>query len=250
MRFRPCIDIHDGKVKQIVGETLDDHKEVIENFVSTYSPSYYANLFKKNNLTGGHVIMLGKGNVDAALEALEAYPGGLHIGGGINADNALLFLNNGASHVIITSYIFPNGRFSLENLKHIVSLVGKEKLVIDLSCKEKNGKWLVAINKWKTTTDFELNSSNLKLLQSYCDELLIHAVDVEGKQSGFSEELVTHIAKNALIPITYAGGIRSIEDLENFYRISQGKIDFTIGSALDIFGGKLKFNDVLNFVAR
>lgn len=245
LKFRPCIDLHDGKVKQIVGETLND--AIIENFVSTYDSAYYAELFQRDGLTGGHVIMLGSGNEDAALLALSHYPNGLQLGGGITADNAAYYLKHGASHVIVTSYIFRDGRLNEENLSNIVNEVGKDRLVIDLSCKEKDGKWFVVTNQWKQFSEFEVNEANIRYLESYCDEFLVHAVDVEGKQSGVQQSLVRDLAKWTNIPTTYAGGARSLEDMELFRTLSNGKLDLTIGSALDIFGGNLSYTDVVKY---
>ncbi|MCR2805551.1 phosphoribosylformimino-5-aminoimidazole carboxamide ribotide isomerase [Paenibacillus soyae] len=245
MKFRPCIDLHDGKVKQIVGETLND--AIVENFVSTHDSAYYAELFKRDELTGGHVIMLGPGNEEAALRALQAYPGGLQIGGGITADNASTYLEKGGSHVIVTSYIFRDGQLNHANLDRIAAEVGKDRLVIDLSCKQKDGKWYVVTNQWKLFSDFEVNEANIRALESCCDEFLIHAVDVEGKQSGIQESLVRDLAQWVNIPTTYAGGARSIADMERFLELSGGKLDLTIGSALDIFGGKLSYEEVVRF---
>lgn len=243
MKFRPCIDLHDGKVKQIVGETLNSN--LVENFVSSYSSSYYATLFQKDKLTGGHVIMLGPNNESAALEALRQYPDGLQIGGGITASNAKQYLEAGASHVIVTSYIFKDGQLNWDHLHAILDVVGKEKLVIDLSCKAKDGRWYVVTNQWKQFSDFEVNEENIRHLEQYCDEFLVHAVDVEGKQSGIQQSLVEDLAKWVTIPTTYAGGARSLEDIALFHQISKGKLDLTIGSALSIFGGTLSYDEVL-----
>jgi phosphoribosylformimino-5-aminoimidazole carboxamide ribotide isomerase len=248
MKFRPCIDIHMGKVKQIVGETLQsDPSRVVENFVSQQTPDYYAAMYRADGLTGGHIIMLGPGNEAAAETALAAYPGGMQIGGGIRADNARRFLDMGASHVIVTSYIFPEAKLSLDRLEEIAAAVGKERLVIDLSCKEKDGKFYVVTNQWRTFSDFEVNAGGLALLAQYCDEFLIHAVDVEGKREGVQETLAARLAEWTPIPATYAGGVRSLADLERFRDLTGGRLDITIGSALDIFGGPLPYRDVVEF---
>lgn len=245
MKFRPCIDLHDGKVKQIVGETLNH--ALVENFVSGHDSDYYAKMFREDQLTGGHVIMLGPGNEEAATKALAAYPQGLQIGGGIKADNASRYLETGASAVIVTSYIFQGGRLQTQNLDAILAETGKDKLIIDLSCKEKDGKWFVVTDQWKVFSDFEVNPENIAYLESYCSEFLIHAVDVEGKQSGIQESLVADLAAWTTIPTTYAGGARSIADMERFHVLSEGKLDLTIGSALDIFGGKLPYTEVVAY---
>ena len=245
--FRPCIDIHNGKVKQIVGGTLSDLGKVVENYVSTKPPSYYANLFKKEKLVGGHVIMLGEGNQEAALEALKAYPGGLQVGGGITDANALFYLENGASHVIVTSYVFNHGEIHFEKLNRLKQIVSKEKLVLDLSCRLKDNKYYVVTNRWQTYTDYELNKENIELLEDYCDEFLIHGVDVEGKKQGIELNLVEKISQWATIPTTYAGGIKSFNDIKKINQIGQGRIHYTVGSALDIFGGNLKYQDIIRY---
>jgi len=245
LKFRPCIDLHDGKVKQIVGETLN--AEIIENFVSKQDSAYYAELFKKDALTGGHVIMLGGGNEEAAVRALAAYPGGLQIGGGITADNAAFYLEKGASHIIVTSYIFKDGQLNEDHLAKIVAEVGKDRLVIDLSCKEKDGQWFVVTNQWKQFSEFVVNQPNISFLEQYCNEFLVHAVDVEGKQSGIQQSLVRSLTDWVTIPTTYAGGARSIADMDQFNELSNGKLDITIGSALDIFGGQLSYEEVVAY---
>lgn len=248
MKFRPCIDIHQGKVKQIVGETLQaDASKVVENFVSERGADHFASLYKQDGLTGGHIIMLGDGNREAALSALRAYPDGMQIGGGITAENAAAYLSEGASHVIVTSYVFRDGRLQMDNLRRIVSEVGRERLVLDLSCKERDGKWYVVTNQWTTFSDLEVNEENVRELESYCDEFLIHAVDVEGKREGVQEKLAAKLAEWARIPATYAGGARSIGDLARFRELTGGKLDITIGSALDIFGGTLPYSEVVAY---
>ncbi|WP_332647267.1 phosphoribosylformimino-5-aminoimidazole carboxamide ribotide isomerase [Lysinibacillus sp. 54212] len=248
MQFRPCIDLHDGKVKQIVGSTLGhEDKQVIENFISEHDSTYFASMFQRDRLTGGHVIMLGSGNEDAALAALKAYRGGLQVGGGITASNAQKYIDAGASHVIVTSYIFHDGLLDMERLEGLVAAVGKEKLVIDLSCRNRDGKWYVVTDKWTKFSDFEVNASSIGMIEGYCDELLIHAVDVEGKRSGMQEELVADLAQWTSVPTTYAGGVRSLEDLRKFEQLSEGRLHVTIGSALDIFGGDLPYQQVVTY---
>ncbi len=248
LEFRPCIDLHDGKVKQIVGSTLGhEDQEVVENFISTHSSSYYAKMFAKDQLTGGHVIMLGSGNEEAAFAALSTYPGGLQVGGGINAKNAQQYIDAGASHVIVTSFIFHNGMLDLVRLEQLVTAVGKEHLVIDLSCRMRDGKWFVVTDKWTKFSDFEVNADSIAYIESFCDELLIHAVDVEGKKDGMQESLVRDLAAWTTIPTTYAGGVHSLDDLKKFQDIANGKLHVTIGSALSIFGGDLLYSDVVNY---
>jgi phosphoribosylformimino-5-aminoimidazole carboxamide ribotide isomerase len=238
-RFRPCIDLHDGKVKQIVGSTLRDAGEgPRENFVSEKPASWYAELYKRDGLSGGHVIMLGKGNEDAALSALRAYPGGMHIGGGIRPDNARKFLDAGASHVIITSYAFDDqARFREDRVREMVDTVGRDRLVLDLSCRATTDGWVVAMNRWQTMTDLIVDGDTFRRLSPCCDEFLIHAVDVEGKCEGIDEALVRCLGVWCDKPVTYAGGARSVTDLARTQELSAGKVDVTIGSALDIFGG-------------
>lgn len=246
MKFRPCIDLHQGKVKQIVGGTLtDDNADTKTNFESEYDSAYYAELYRRDKLTGGHVIMLGQGNEKAASEALAAYPGGLQVGGGISSDNALQWLDAGAAQVILTSYIFADGELKQERLDKIYKLVGRDKLVLDLSCRLRDGKYYIVTDRWQKFTKCEVNASILKQLADYCVEFLIHAVDVEGKQAGIDTELIKIMSEYSPVPAVYAGGVRSLDDIELIRRIGKGRIDFTVGSALDIFGGSLKYTDVL-----
>ena len=248
MEFRPCIDLHDGKVKQIVGSTLGhSDQKVVENFVSEHDAAYFAQLFKEHQLIGGHVIMLGPGNEEAAMLALRTYPGGLQVGGGIRAENAKQYIDAGASHVIVTSYIFNDGKLHMDRLEKLVEAVGKEKIVIDLSCRKRDGKWFVVTDKWTKYSNFEVNEETIAFIEQYCDELLIHAVDVEGKRSGMQEELVRDLSKWTTIPTTYAGGVRSLADLQQFQAISKNQLHVTIGSALDIFGGDLGFQEVVDY---
>ena len=253
-KFRPCIDLHDGKVKQIVGSSLSDSGAGLKtNFETDRSSSWFAELYKKDGIKGGHVIMLGKGNESAAKDALSAYPGGLQVGGGINAQNAMEYIQAGASHVIVTSWIFPEGKLDRERLAELVRVVGKEHLILDLSCKRTgfvDGKpqWKIATNRWQTIIDIEITKETLEDLAKSCDEFLVHAADVEGKQQGMDDDLIRFLAENSPIPVTYAGGAKSLEDLKHCKEISNGKIDLTIGSALDLFGGKgVKYDDCVKF---
>ncbi len=238
--FRPCIDLHDGCVKQIVGGSLtDDGAALRTNFVSAQPPEYYAALYRADRLSGGHVIMLGPGNTEAAHRALAAWPGGLQIGGGIHAGNAADWLDAGASHVIVTSWLFnPQGAFLPERLAAMVAAVGKDRLVIDLSCRRQSGGgWVVCMNRWQTRTSLEVTPAVLDALSGHCAEFLIHAADVEGQCQGMDEDLLRLLGNWGRIPLTYAGGARSLADLELAHDLSAGRVDVTIGSALDIFGG-------------
>ena len=237
--FRPCIDLHAGKVKQIVGGTLsDDGAGLQTNFESDRPAGYYADLYRKDALVGGHVIQLGPANDRAAREALAAYPGGLQIGGGIQPENASAWLEAGASHVIVTSWLFDdNGHFRAERLAALVAAVGKERLVLDLSCRVAGDGWVVAMNRWQTSTDLILDAATLRQLALSCDEFLVHAADVEGKCQGIDTRLVEFLGAHATIPVTYAGGVHAFNDLQTVHDLSGGKVDLTIGSALDLFGG-------------
>ncbi len=253
-RFRPCIDLHEGKVKQIVGGTLrDSGPGPIENFVASKSAAWFAAKYCEDALTGGHVIKLGPGNDAVAREALAAYPGGLQIGGGITADNAVSWIEAGASHVIVTSWLFDTeGRLLEDRLEQLVHRVGKEHVVLDLSCRRVSSTeaegWRVAMNRWQTLTEVAINRENLERLSHYADEFLIHAADVEGLCQGIDESLVEQMASLASLPMTYAGGVASIEDVERVRTASQGKVDVTVGSALDLFGGSgVRYDDLLRW---
>ena len=255
MKFRPCIDIHNGKVKQIVGGSLKDKgNEAVTNFTSELDAGFYAEQYKRDGLRGGHIILLNAKDSQyyeetrrQAMLALSVYPQGLQIGGGITAENAAEYLASGASHVIVTSYVFAGGKINWENLKRLSDTVGKEHIVLDLSCRKKDGKYYVVTDRWQTFTDTELTAQLLEELSQYCDEFLVHGVDVEGKATGVEVSLVQILAKWDGLPITYAGGIGSMSDLETFKQISGGKLDFTIGSALDLFGGNISYEIVKKF---
>lgn len=254
MKFRPCIDIHDGAVKQIVGGSLRD-SGANENYVSTQDASFYANLYKSKGINGGHVILLNKAGTNEyeltkkqALLALNTFPGGLQVGGGINEDNAKEFLNQGASHVIVTSYVFRDGIIDYDRLDRLVVAIGKEKLVLDLSCRKSGDNYYIVTDRWQKFTDTVLSKETMQKLETYCDEYLIHAVDVEGKSAGPDENLINMLSSYNGIKITYAGGVHSFEDLKVIKEITGGSIDVTIGSALDLFGGDMKFEDVINYI--
>jgi phosphoribosylformimino-5-aminoimidazole carboxamide ribotide isomerase len=239
-KFRPCIDLHEGKVKQIVGGTLSDHGPgPRENFVASAGAGEFAARFRDDELTGGHIIKLGPGNDEAAKEALAAWPEGMQIGGGIHAGNAAEWLQHGASHVIVTSSLFDQfHQFSEENLSEIVGAVGASKVVIDLSCRRTVAGWTVAMNRWQTLTDLQITPETLDRLAPFCAEFLIHAADVEGLCRGIDGDLVKVLGDWGGAPVTYAGGAASMEDVEKVQALSRGRVDITVGSALDIFGGK------------
>ncbi len=247
MKFRPCIDLHNGKVKQIVGGSLADGQEPETNFVSEKPPAWFSDLYKSDGLTGGHVIKLGTGNDAAAREALAAWPGGLQVGGGITADNAGEWLDAGAAQVIVTSSIFQNGQVDSNRLSRLVAAVGRERLVLDLSCRKQDGQYRVVTDRWQTFTQTTVDAEALSSLSESCCEFLVHGVDVEGKQQGMDEELIELLAAHAPIPCTYAGGVRSFHDLEKLNQAGGGRIDVTVGSALDLFGGTLPYRDVVEY---
>ena len=245
--FRPCIDLHEGKVKQIVGGTLGD-AGLRTNFVYEKSATWFAELYKRDGLFGGHVIMLGAGNETAARSALAAFPGGLQIGGGINAQNARGWLDAGASHVIVTSWVFREGRVDWARLDELVKKIGREKLVLDLSCRKRGGDYFVVTDRWQKFTELVVNGETLKKFSGCCAEFLIHAVDVEGLCRGIDRELVEKLGQWSPIPLTYAGGANSLADLEAVAKLGGGKVNLTIGSALDIFGGSgVKYEDCVKF---
>ncbi len=246
--FRPCIDLHEGKVKQIVGGTLAEERGGLRtNFVADRPAAWYAELYKRDRLAGGHVIMLGPGNEAEARAALAAYPDGLQIGGGVNADNARAWLDAGASHVIVTSWVFREGRVDWERLAKLIQTIGREKLVLDLSCRRRGENYFVVTDRWQKFSDLALGPDTLQNLARACAEFLIHAVEFEGLCRGIDRELVEKLAGWSSRPTTYAGGANSLADLEIVTRVGQGRIDLTIGSALDIFGGSLRYTDVVAF---
>ena len=253
MKFRPCIDIHNGKVKQIVGGSLLDKGDYAQdNFVSEKDGDFYAKLYKDAGLEGGHIILLNPAgsqyyeeDVRQACLALSAYPGGLQIGGGMTAENAAFFLEQGASHIIVTSYVFKDGKINYENLEKIVAVTVKEHLDLDLSCRKKGEDYYIVTDRWQKFTDVKLTEDVLSELADYCDEFLIHAVDVEGKAGGIEEDIAALLGNWDGISVTYAGGVSSFEDLRKLKELGRNKVDVTIGSALDLFGGEMSFSKVL-----
>ncbi|MBQ9334531.1 MAG: phosphoribosylformimino-5-aminoimidazole carboxamide ribotide isomerase [Lachnospiraceae bacterium] len=255
MEFRPCIDIHDGHVKQIVGGALDEeHSHVKENYVSQSDAAYFAELYKERDLSGGHVIILNnsaspmyEASRTQALSALRAYPGGLHIGGGVNPDNAPEYLDAGASHVIVTSYVFREGEIDFQALDRMLASVGREHLVLDLSVRRRDDRYLIVTDRWQKFTSVELNPDTLDKLSGYCDEFLVHAVDVEGRNSGIESEVVGMLGAWKGNPVIYAGGVHSFDDLYLVEALGCGRVGITIGSALDLFGGNMKFDEVVEY---
>jgi len=239
MKFRPCIDLHNGKVKQIVGSTLSDDRpdELQTNFCARQPPSWFAKLYKEDRLTGGHIIMLGSGNEEAAVSALSAWPGGMQIGGGINDLNCNYWLDMGASHIIVTSWVFKNGIIDDDCLNVLVKKVGRERLVLDLSCRRRGDDYYIVTDRWQKFTEVVISEQVLQTLSESCDEFLIHAADVEGKCEGVELELVEKLARWTPIPTTYAGGVSNLDDLELIHEVGHNQLDATVGSALDIFGG-------------
>jgi phosphoribosylformimino-5-aminoimidazole carboxamide ribotide isomerase len=247
--FRPCIDLHEGKVKQIVGGTLGaDPAQLRTNFVSDRPAAWYADLYRQDGLKGGHVIMLGPGNEAEALSALQAYPGGLQVGGGITAGNAKSWLEAGASHVVVTSWVFRNGQLDRDRLAQLVAAIGKSRLVLDLSCRRRGAEYYVVTDRWQKLMDLSISPETLSGLAGSCAEFLVHAADIEGQCRGIDQELVARLGRWSPIPTTYAGGANSLADLETVTRVGQGKIDLTIGSALDIFGGSgVRYTDAVAY---
>lgn len=291
MRFRPCIDIHNGKVKQIVGGTLRDGSgagegTAKENFVSSEDGAFFGELYRKLGLPGGHIILLNPAgteeyekDIEQAKLALSAFPGGLMIGGGVTAENAERFLDLGATHVIVTSYVFKNGRVDMERLEKLRSSVGREHLVLDLSCRRKTAGmpkadkdgagsvnsgsdsacskasaedgldgYFIVTDRWQKFTDVRLDTETLEMFRDYADEFLVHAVDVEGKAKGIEEDVAELLGSWGRLPITYAGGVGSFEDLRKLKEIGRNRLDVTIGSALSIFGGSMDLSEVVNFI--
>jgi phosphoribosylformimino-5-aminoimidazole carboxamide ribotide isomerase len=239
MKFRPCIDLHNGKVKQIVGSSLQDGQpdKLKINFIADKSSAHFAEMYRSDNLTGGHIIKLGPGNDEAARIALQSWPGGMQIGGGITLDNASGWLDCGASHIIVTSCVFKQGKVDRGYLKKLVDKVGHNRLVLDLSCRKRQGQYYIVTDRWQKFTEVMITPQTLEEFAGCCDEFLIHAADVEGKCAGVEIDLVEKLGEWVTVPTTYAGGVRGLEDMELVHAIGNGCLDVTIGSALDIFGG-------------
>lgn len=249
MRFRPCIDLRLGQVVQLVGSTVDDAdtSRTVTNYRSKQSAADFARLYRGDGLSGGHVISIGDGNRDAVLSAVRAFPGGLQVGGGITPDNAQEYLEAGASHVIVTSYVFQAGRVELERLRRLVRQVGRSRLVLDLSCRWRDAAYWVVTDRWQRFTELRVDSAALDGLAEYCDEFLVHAVDVEGKRLGIDENLVRMLGECSPISVTYAGGSRSLDDLDRVKVLGKNRVDVTMGSALDIFGGRVPYSSVVRW---
>ncbi len=256
MKFRPCVDIHNGQVKQIVGDSLRDKGDVaIDNFVSEHSAGYYAALFQRKNLTGGHIVLLN--SVDSpqyeatkrqALEALSVWPGGMQVGGGVTAENAESWIRAGASHVVVTTYAFTGGKINYDHLEALRSAVGKEHIVLDVSCKKRekgSAHYFIVTDRWQNMSDVELNRETLETLSEYCDEYLIHAADVEGRQRGIEAGVVEILGEYDGLPMVYAGGVRAAADISRIKLLGRNRLDVTIGSALELFGGSLSLDDVI-----
>jgi phosphoribosylformimino-5-aminoimidazole carboxamide ribotide isomerase len=251
MRFRPCIDLRDGKVVQIVGGTLSGQPgEVVTNFETERSPAEFAGMYRDDGLPGGHVIMLGPGNQAAAIAALRAFPGGMQAGGGIAPDNAREYLDAGASHVIVTSYVFRDGRLDAERLRALVDAVGRERLVLDLSCRRRDDAYWVVTDRWQRFSELQIARETLERLASTCAEFLVHGVDVEGRRLGIDAALVERLGEWSPIPVTYAGGARALADLDLVRERGGGRVDLSIGSALDIFGGDVPYQSVVAWQRR
>ena len=253
MKFRPCIDIHNGSVKQIVGGSLQDQgSQAVDNFISEQDAAFYADKYKEAGLKGGHIILLNPAgseyyekDIEQARKALRAYPGGMQIGGGMHTENAKSFLNMGASHVIVTSYVFRDGKIDFKRLEELVARIGKEHLVLDLSCRFYEDDYYIVTDRWQKRTSVPMNQETFERLARYCDEFLIHAVDVEGKASGVEKEVVRRLGNAKVLPVTYAGGIHSMEDIDWIEKAGNGFVDYTIGSALDLFGGTISYEKII-----
>ncbi len=246
MKFRPCIDLHNGRVKQIVGATLHGHDSPTTNFETSKPAAEFAQLYRSDALVGGHIAMLGEGNEIAATEALRAYPDGLQIGGGINAANARLWLQRGAQSVIVTSFMFVDGSFSKDRLQQAADSVGRDHLVLDLSCARIDSAYVVMTDRWQRATDVQIDAKTLSMFAESCSEFLVHAIEMEGRSGGIDKNLVELLGSESPRPTTYAGGVSSYADIDSIHELGNGRIDYTVGSALDIFGGtSLRYSELV-----
>lgn len=256
MEFRPCIDIHNGKVKQIVGGSLKDQGDFAkENFVSEVDASFYANLYRQKECKGGHVILLNakdspmyEATKQQAILALQSFPGGLQVGGGITSDNAAEFIRYGASHVIVTSHVFHDGMIDMERLQALCDNVGSDHIVLDLSCKKVEDEYRIVTDRWQNVTPIPVTVETMKMLAEFCDEFLIHAVDVEGKVNGIEQDVVRMLSQYTDRPVTYAGGVHSYEDIRLLKTIGKNHVNVTVGSAMDLFGGTLSMDEIIAIV--
>ncbi len=254
--FKPCIDLHHGKVKQIVGGSLRDGGDATggtakENFVSELPAAHYADLYRRDGLVGGHVIQLGGGNEEAAIAALAAWPKGLQLGGGVTPENARQWPERGAAKVIVTSALFEGATLSQARLEAFAKVVSPDELVIDLSCRKRGTGYWVATNRWQTVTETPVNGETLQLLSRYCSEFLVHAADVEGLCQGIERDVVQLLGQESPLPCTYAGGAKQLEDLDLVATLSGGRVDLTFGSALDLFGGSgVRYDDCVAYNRR
>lgn len=254
-QFRPCIDIHNGKVKQIVGSSLKDEGDIAkENFVAENEGDYYSKIYEKYNLPGGHVILLNakdspyyEATKEQARKALSGFPNGLMVGGGINDENAEEFLNMGASHVIVTSFVFKDGVINMDNLERLKRAVGKEKIVLDLSCRRRGDDLYVVTDRWQKFTDEKFDKRLFDELSGYCDEYLVHAADVEGKSAGLDTEVLALLSEINHIN-TYAGGISSYDDIKYILDKGKRRVNFTVGSKLDLFGGDMTIEGIIECI--
>lgn len=218
-----------GKVKQIVGGSLSDlgdASSATENFVSEKPSEYYAKLYAHDSLYGGHVIMLGgdPASKTAATSALAAWPGHLQIGGGVNTDNAASWLDAGAAALIVTSFVFADGQLQQDRLNSLVRLVGKKRLVLDLSCRKKpDGAYYVVTDRWQKFSELRVEPRTLGRLAETCQEFLVHGVDVEGRKLGIDEELVDLLGRHTPIPTTYAGGATTLVCLSAYGALAFGQ---------------------------
>jgi len=208
-------------------------------------------MYAADALPGGHVILLGQdeGTRKAAADALAAYPGGLQVGGGVTPESARAYIDAGASHVIVTSHVFVDGELDRGRLADLVAAAGgRDRVVVDLSCRRgPDGAYRVVTDRWQRFSSLVVDEACLADLADSCAEFLVHGVDVEGMRLGIDLDLVELLGRASPIPVTYAGGARTLDDLELVRTAGRGKVDITVGSALDIFGGDLPYRSVVDW---